>query len=176
MNDGVKRTVVAQRAIELGELLNLKFEAMPVGADVAKRLEVVSIDAESTRGGEMARQSIVLSPVDAGARGAIMCGWMDVANREAELRDYAIVRAQFSERYHSPFDVQREEYEALIAALHETLSHHGFFFSRLRVAAPSAEDELSDSKGEAGGGWMRTGLILAIGCAVGLGVAYLLGG
>lgn len=175
MNDGVKRTVVAQRAIELGELLNLRLAEMPVGGEVPKRLEVISIDAESTRGGEMARQSIVLSPVDASARGAIMCGWLDVSNRAAELRDYALVRDQFSERYQLEIDVGRGEYEALVAALHEILNHHGFVFSRLKAAAV-ADDEPDELMGDEGGGWMRMGLIVLIGCAVGLGVAYLLGG
>lgn len=175
MTDGVKRTVVAQQAIELGEALNVRLREMSVGANVPKRLEVVSLDAESTRGGELARQSIVLTPIEAGARGAVMCGWLDVSNREAEIRDYALVDAQFNERYHIPFDVERDDYERLVGALHEILNHQDFVFSRVKAAA-SADDAANDFYDEAGGGWMRMGLIVAVGCLVGLGIAYLFGG
>ncbi|NLE47293.1 MAG: hypothetical protein GX614_02700 [Sandaracinaceae bacterium] len=174
MSDGIKRTEVAQRAIDLGEALNIKLREMSAGSVVPKHLEVIPLDAESTRGGEFARQSIVLTPDEEGARGSIMCGWIDVSNRAAEMRDYALVRDQFRERYQMPLDVSREEYERLVGALHAVLSYHKFVFSRLKSAS-SPEPELPEIAGGESGGWLRMAVIVLVGCGVGLGIAYLLG-
>src|SRR5690606_3121421 len=66
MTDGVKRTVVAQQAIDLGELLNFRFEHRHVGRDAPKRLSVITLASQSTGGGKLARQSVVLTPLEEG--------------------------------------------------------------------------------------------------------------
>ena len=172
MTDGVKRTVLAQRAIDLGELLNFRFEKKPVGREIPKRLSVVTLEAQSTDGGKMARQSIVLSPLEEGVQGSVMCGWVDVARREAELRDHGLVADQFEARYRLAFDVGVEEYDALFAELQATLANQGFTITRARASsiAPSAREQHVESRG----GAIRTLVWIVVGCVAGLGIAYLL--
>lgn len=172
MTDGVKRTVVAQQAIDLGELLNFRFERKHVGRDVPKRLSVITLDSQSTEGGKLARQSVVLTPLEEGAQGSIMCGWVDVARREAELREHGLVREQFEARYHVPFDVSHDEYEALIADVQSLLANQGFTIARARAAslvppAPAAPVESSRNS-------LVTFVWIVVGCIVGLAIAYLL--
>jgi hypothetical protein len=172
MTDGVKRTVVAQQAIDLGELLNFRFEQKFVGKDVPKRLSVITLESQSTGGGKMARQSVVLTPLEEGVQGSIMCGWIDVARREAELREHRLVADQFEARYHVPFDVGFDEYEALLSELQSVLANQGFTLARARVVslAPPGPAAASPERGNP----LGTVLWILFGCIFGLGIAYLL--
>lgn len=172
MTDGVKRTVVAQQAIDLGEILNFRFARKHVGRDVPKRLSVITLDSQSTGGGKMARQSVVLTPLEEGVQGTIMCGWVDVARREAEIREYRLVADQYEARYHVGFDVGAEEYEALLAELQSMLANQGYALTRARavsLAPPRPEAPAAESRSP-----LVTVLWIVVGCAVGLGIAYLL--
>jgi hypothetical protein len=172
MTDGVKRTVVAQQAIDLGELLNFRFERKYVGRNVPKRLSVITLDSQSTGGGRMARQSVVLTPLEEGVQGTIMCGWLDVARRDAEVREHRLVAEQFEARYHVPFDVGHDEYEALVGELQSFLANQGFTFARGRVvslAPPRPAPPPAERSSPLG-----TLLWVVFGCVFGLGIAYLL--
>jgi len=173
MTDGVKRTVVAQQAIDLGELLNFRFEKKHVGRVVPKRLSVVTLESQSTGGGKMARQSLVLTPVEEGVQGSIMCGWIDVARREAEIREHRVVAEQFEARYHLPFDVGPEEYERLVGELGSLLSHQRFTIARARAVSitPSAAEKAGVEKGS----FLPTLIWILFGCVFGLAIAYLIG-
>jgi hypothetical protein len=51
-----------------------------------------------------------------------MCGFIDRARGEAELRTYASVAELHRRRYGRAFDVSQEEYDALVAELVELFS------------------------------------------------------
>lgn len=122
----VKRTMMAQQALEVSDLLNMRFSGMPVGQEPKKRLLVNAPDGPSTDGGKKARQSITIGPADATSAAALMCGWIDVAHKKAELRSYRVVAAQSEQRYHKAFDVTQAEYEGLIREAQSLLGFQGF--------------------------------------------------
>lgn len=109
----VKRTVVAQAALDTSALLNMRFASRLVGTRTRRKLMVSVPDGPSTDGGKKVRQSIVLAPADDPGAGTVMCGWLDIAQRRAELRVHDVVRSQYEARYKQPFDVAVDAYDAL---------------------------------------------------------------
>ncbi len=114
------------------DVVNRSLADKIVGVDPRKHLQVRDLDVPSTDGGKRARQSIVLVPVDGTTDGTAMCGWVDTARREAELRPYEVVSAQHLERYRRPFDVTVADYDAVTAELRELLALDSI---EVRVAA-----------------------------------------
>lgn len=117
---------MAQQALEVSDLLNMRFSGMPVGQEPKKRLLVNAPDGPSTDGGKKARQSITIGPADATSAAALMCGWIDVAQKKAEFRSYRVVAAQSEQRYHRAFDVTEPEYEGLLREAQSLLGFQGF--------------------------------------------------
>jgi len=126
MSEKVKRTMVSQQAMEMSQLLTLRFARQAVGSEVPKRLTVQAPDGPSTEGGKRARQSIVLTPVEDGAPGAIMCGWLDIAQKAAELRTHAVVAQSHRDRYHKELDVAQDQYDALMTDVVNLLASQSF--------------------------------------------------
>lgn len=120
----VKRTMMAQQALEVSDLLNMRFAGMLVGQEPKKRLLVNAPDGPSTDGGKKARQSITIAPADNSS--ALMCGWIDVAHKKAELRTYRVVAAQSAQRYHRAFDVTQTEYDGLAREAESLLKLQGY--------------------------------------------------
>lgn len=114
MNPQVKRTLVAQAAMETSDILNLRFAGRIVGTRTPRRLMVAAPDGPSTDGGKRVRQSIVLAPVQDASAGTVMVGWLDIAQKRAELRVHAVVRAQYEQRYRQAFDVPQDAYDAIM--------------------------------------------------------------
>lgn len=117
-------TVMAHQAVNVAELLNRGLHKKTICKD-PRHIEVTEPSGPSTQGGKRARQSITLVPIS-GEGGVIMCGWLDVAQREAELRDYDEVSAQFKQRFGQRFDATREEYEKLMGELRGMIAQLGF--------------------------------------------------
>jgi hypothetical protein len=122
----VKRTMMAQQALEVSDLLNMRFASMLVGQEPKKRLLVNAPDGPSTDGGKKARQSITIAPADNSGATVLMCGWIDVAQKKAELRTYRVVAEQSTQRYHRPFDVTMPEYESLTREANSLLTLQGY--------------------------------------------------
>lgn len=116
MTTQVKRTLIAQQALETSDLLNLRFQSRLVGTATPRKLMVAVPDGPSSDGGKKVRQSIVLAPAHAkdAAAGTVMVGWLDIVQKRAELRVHAVVKSQFEQRWHQPFDVPKEPYDALM--------------------------------------------------------------
>lgn len=110
----VKRTLVAQAALDTSALLNMRFASRLVGSETPRKLMVTVPDGPSTDGGKKVRQSVVLVPAADPTSGSLMCGWLDIAQKRAELRVHEVVSAQFEARYRQVFDVTREQYDALL--------------------------------------------------------------
>lgn len=114
MNPQVKRTLVAQAAMETSDILNLRFAGRLVGSQTPRRLMVAAPDGVSTQGGKQVRQSIVLAPANDPSAGTVMVGWLDIAQKKAELRTHAVVKQQYEQRYQKPFDVAQDGYDAIM--------------------------------------------------------------
>lgn len=177
MSEKVKRTMVSQQAMEMSQLLTLRFARQAVGSEVPKRLTVQAPDGPSTEGGKRARQSIVLTPVDEGAPGAVMCGWLDIAQRAAELRTHAVVSQSHEDRYHKPLDVAQEQYDALMTDVLNLLSSQAFHTNIVDIADAGARmttPRILSGPPPASKGSALMWAAVALG-AVGLGlIAYLL--
>ncbi len=98
-----KRTMFAQAGTDLAT----EFETASDGLDWG-RVKVVEPDM-STGGGQLARQSMILESVD-GAQHIVM-GWVNVAERTAEVRDWALVEEACLRRYGKGLFLDREGYE-----------------------------------------------------------------
>jgi len=116
-----KRTVVAQAALDTSALLNMRFAPRLVGTQTKRRLTIAVPDGPSTDGGKKSRQSIVLVPAEDASAGTVMCGWLDVAQRRAELRVHGVVEAQYVARYKHEFDVPKDAYDGLLRDFKSTL-------------------------------------------------------
>ncbi|MFO0728805.1 MAG: hypothetical protein U1E65_33815 [Myxococcota bacterium] len=116
------RTFHASQAVQISDLIALKFVDQRFGTAVPRVLKVTEPDGPSTDGGLKARQSILLAPEDpSSAQAAIVCGFLDVSRRSAELRPFAVVSQQHQQRYGGNIDITKGEYERCIHDLHEFL-------------------------------------------------------
>jgi hypothetical protein len=167
-------TVMAREGINAAEVVNTALKKKEVGKETPRRVEVIAPHGPSTSGGKKARQSITLVPVS-GQGAALMCGFLDVAQKSVEIRDYAVVAEQFKKRFGTRFDVSAEEYGALFKQLGGILETLGFKLSEEVVeGAPAAssaqaepEDENNDEFVLTGGeraklAWLVGGAILFV--------------
>jgi hypothetical protein len=122
MTTPVKRTLIAQQALETSDLLNLRFASRLVGTGTPRKLMVAAPDGPSTDGGKKVRQSIVLAPAKDPTAGTVMVGWLDIAQKRAELRVHSIAEKQFVQRYRQPFDVPKVQYDGLMRDVQSMLS------------------------------------------------------
>src|SRR5687768_14401573 len=95
----IRRTMHADQAVHLADLVSLKFSSIRYGTTSKRVLKVMEPDGPSTDGGRKARQSIVLAPEEGDEKGTIVCGWLDVFRRVAELKSYPVVSQTHQERY-----------------------------------------------------------------------------
>jgi hypothetical protein len=110
-------TMTAAQGASAAELINSGMAKKAVGKNVQRRVLVAAPDGPSTQGGKHARQTITLSPVEGQQGAIIMCGWLDVAKKEAGLRDYKAVAEQFKARSGKQIDLTPEEYLSIINEL-----------------------------------------------------------
>lgn len=168
------RTRNANRAMHLSDLLALKFARERFGTEVPRYLRVTEPDGPSTDGGRKARQAILLCPEQEGPSSNIMCGFIDVALRQAELRSYAVVKAHFERRHQQPVDITRGAYNRMVDLLHTflvTQSYDTRVTTTPPARAPSpggvrSASEFTSPRPSATG--------LALSFLVGFGLCYLL--
>ncbi len=178
MSNKVKRTMMAQQALDMSDLLNLRFKQQVVGTGEKMRLAVTTPDGPSTQGGKRARQSFTLEPADGSGKGAIMCGWLDVGQRAAELRTHRMVAAQYQNRYHTAFGVPVEEYDALLREVQSMLQAQSFqvHVADEQVAAPRASVTSAQASQGGASPAMWAALIIALVAVLGAGAYFVLGG
>ena len=181
MTTPVKRTMMAQQALETSDLLNLRFASRVVGHTVKRKLMVDAPDGPSSDGGKKVRQSIVLAPVNDADAGTIMVGWLDIAQKRAELRLYEVVKSQYEQRYHQPFDVDKAPYDALMRDVQSMLGVQDITVAIIQDTPPALTESAratlanvpppASSSGNVVAVVMAIGAILLIGLAL---VAYFL--
>ena len=117
---GAIYTVTAAKGANAADLVNAGMISKLVGKATPRRVMVAAPDGPSTSGGKHARQTITLVPVS-GQGVSIMCGWLDVAQKAASLRDYRALSEHHHARTGKTLDVTADEYLAIIHDLENLL-------------------------------------------------------
>jgi hypothetical protein len=137
------------------------------------RLRIDEPDGPSTAGGLHARQPISLV-ANLESIPAVVCGWVDVSKKEAQLRSYGVVARRHKSRYVDALEITEEEYERFLNELVETLFYGGI---KIVVQVPDDPDP-TQAQGAQGQGAqaqpqrsrLGTLLLLAVTFALGIGV------
>lgn len=140
------RTYHANQAVQLTELLSIRFAAESFGTNTRRILHVAEPDGPSTDGGRKARQPIMLVPEAEGEGANIVCGWLDVAKHTAEIRGFAVLTHQHQARYHTSVDISRGEYDRFVQELLDFLKMQGID-TRLNNVPPERQASLSQAPG-----------------------------
>jgi hypothetical protein len=122
---GAVYTMMAHQAVNAAELLNQGLAKKILGKQTPRRVQVAEPHGPSTGGGKHARQSITLVPVT-GDGGALMCGWIDVAQKIGEMRPYSEIADQCKQRFGQKLDATSAEYDTLVTDLANMLKTLGF--------------------------------------------------
>lgn len=168
-NPGPARTFFAGQAITMSDLFYARFNNLRFGGTSLRYAHVQEIDVESTAGGKAARMAIVLLPE--GADGThpdkIVCGWLDVGQKKADVRNYAVMSQVFQEKFHKAMDCPEEEYEKFLTALKEFVADTGMTLNIISAPPKSAGSALASKQAPAksggGGGaiiWVVVGLVV----------------
>lgn len=102
-----------------------------------------------------------------------MCGWIDAAQKQGELREYKLVAQQYQRRFGMRFDIPLEEYKSLMKDLGNMLNTLGFEL----VSEDDEEDEPAAAMSEAssaGKSIVKTLLWVAAAVVVGVAIAMAL--
>jgi hypothetical protein len=119
----------------IADLLRVRFAKRRYGP-ARYRLRVDDPDGPSTAGGRLARQALSLVSRD-GSVPAIVCGWVDVSKREAQLRSHGVVVRRHQRHHGSPPDLSAQEYEKFLRLLMDTLFEGGI---RLLLLLPDEQE------------------------------------
>jgi translation initiation factor IF-2 len=167
MEERPAATMHAQQGFEFADVFAYKFEGRNIGSP-PRHLVLRAPDGPSTAGGKQARQSLVLQN-DAGD--ALVCGWVNLSERTAEVRSHAYLREQFLQRKGFPIDVPQAEYEALVKEVAAFLR-----VNRLDVQRVEQPPEGRVETDAAAGGGLPLWLILGLSVLAGLALGYVLFG
>ena len=154
---GAMYTMLAREGVNAAQLLNAALAKYTLGKTIPRRVEVAAPMGQSTDGGKKARQSVTLVAIE-GAGPVVMCGWIDAAQKVAELRDYASVAEQYKSRFGSKLEFGPDEYAAMIKDLEKLLRPLGF-----QIAEEEEEEEDDES--------IRPGARRGAGAGAGAGAA-----
>ncbi len=163
------RTQFATHAALFAERLRDKFAKKLYGRTPHRVLRIDEPEGPSTAGGRLARQSLSLIP-RRGTAPSIVCGWVDVSKKEAQLRGHASVARRYEAHHGTPLDLPAEDYERCIDDLVEALMA-GDIKVRVLVPDESASTAQAPSPSPSAG---AQGFPLWMVGAIG-GVTFLLG-
>lgn len=172
------RTYHASQALELKDLLTVRFSGHRFGTNHPRVLHVSEPDGPSTDGGRKARQNIILSPEGGAEGGTVVIGWMDGSRKMAELKPYAMVTQPYQQRYHQPLDLTKMDYDHLIAEMTDFMKGQMIDVRMAAVTAQSRDRDHSRTSNpvvvkKQSAAWLPFALV-AIGCLVaGFGIAWL---
>ena len=129
---GVQRTMFASHAALLADGLRDKLSKKIYGRAPHRVLRIDEPEGPSTAGGRQARQSISLIP-RRGSGPSIVCGWVDVSRKEAQLRSHESVARRFELHHGARMDLPAEDYERFLEDVEEALLTVGL---KVRVLVP----------------------------------------
>ncbi|MBN1203318.1 MAG: hypothetical protein JXB05_00145 [Myxococcaceae bacterium] len=154
---GELRTTFSHEAALITDLLRAKFAQRRYGP-ARYRLRVGEPEGPSTAGGLLARQPLSLVTRD-GSMPAIVCGWVDISKREAQLRSHGVVVRRHQHHHGSPPSLSAQEYEKFLRKLMDTLFEGGI---RLLLLLPDEQEDLAPSRAEAPRGSLGSVLVVAL--------------
>jgi hypothetical protein len=114
------RTMFANHSALLAEQLRGAMSSKMYGRGPHRVLRIDEPEGPSTAGGKLARQAISLVPRK-GTGPSLMCGWVDVSKREAQLRNFEGVAKRYESHHGEPLEMQAEEYERFLTDVEEVL-------------------------------------------------------
>ncbi|WP_164018908.1 hypothetical protein [Pyxidicoccus trucidator] len=114
------RTMFANHSALLAEQLRSALSSKMYGRGPHRVLRIDEPEGPSTAGGKLARQAISLVPRK-GTGPSVMCGWVDVSKREAQLRNFEGVAKRYESHHGEPLEMQAEEYERFLQDVEEVL-------------------------------------------------------
>ena len=119
------RTQLAAQAVNAADVINVSLQRRLLGEVSARHVVVDRPEGVSTEGGKKARQAIKLVEVDGGGT-AVMCGWMDVGRKQAELRSYHTIDEHHRRRFAEPLDFTAQAYQDLMREVAKLLRSLSF--------------------------------------------------
>jgi hypothetical protein len=117
------RTLFSSRAVLIADLLRDTFSRRFFGRSPYRVLRVDE-PGPSTAGGLLARRSISLVARE-GSAPSVVCGWVDSAKGEAQLRGYESVALRYQSHHGLELDLAPEHYERFLEDLVEALTSGG---------------------------------------------------
>jgi translation initiation factor IF-2 len=135
-SDASNRTVFSSQAALIADLVRDKFSSRFFGRSPFRVLRIDEPEGPSTAGGRLARQNISLV-VQQGSAPSIVCGWVDVSKKEAQLRSYESVSRRHEARHGQKMELGPEHYERFLNDLEDTLISGGI---RVRVLVPDEQE------------------------------------
>jgi hypothetical protein len=134
--DSSNRTVFSSQAALIADLVREKFSRRFFGRTPFRVLRIDEPEGPSTAGGRLARQNISLV-VQQGSAPSILCGWVDVSKKEAQLRSYESVARRHEARHGQTMELGPDHYERFLNDLVDTLLIGGI---RVRVLVPDEQE------------------------------------
>ncbi|HEX8436006.1 MAG TPA: hypothetical protein VF697_12945, partial [Archangium sp.] len=114
------RTMFATHAALFADRLRDKLSKKIYGRNPHRVLRIDEPEGPSTAGGLLARQCISLIP-RRGTAPTIVCGWVDVAKKEAQLRSHESLARRYEAQHGTRIDISAEDYERCLDDLVNTL-------------------------------------------------------
>ncbi|AGC48034.1 hypothetical protein MYSTI_06761 [Myxococcus stipitatus DSM 14675] len=171
------RTMFANHSALLAEQLRDALSKKVYGRGPHRVLRIDEPEGPSTAGGKLARQAISLVPRK-GSGPSLMCGWVDVAKREAQLRAYEGVARRYEAHHGEPLELQPEEYERFLGDVEDTLIKAVI---KVRLLLPEETSDASTAlpaaraKSRGGLAWPLALLLMGVAFALGLFVGRMPG-
>lgn len=131
------RTTFSQQAVMIADLIRERFAGRSYGG-AFYRLRIDDPDGPSTAGGRLARQPLSLVPRMDSAP-VIVCGWVDVYKKDAQLRSHEVVMRRHHGRQGAGLPISAEAYERFLDELMNTLFEGGI---RILVVVPEDQEAL----------------------------------
>jgi hypothetical protein len=144
----MNRTVFSSRAALIADLLRDKFSSRFFGRPPYRVLRVDEPEGPSTAGGRLARQPISLVSRQ-GSAPSIVCGWVDTAKGEAQLRSYESVSKRYESHHGVQIDLSAEHYERFLNDLETTFMAGGIKVRVLVGDEPGAPPAQGQGQGQA---------------------------
>ncbi|WP_338863847.1 hypothetical protein [Myxococcus stipitatus] len=164
------RTMFASHSALLAEQLRDALAKKMYGRGPHRVLRIDEPEGPSTAGGKLARQAISLVPRK-GEGPSLMCGWVDVARREAQLRAYDGVARRYEAHHGEPLELQPEEYERFLTDVEDALIK-AVIKVRLLIPeeqpTPGAATPAAKARAKGGLPWPLVLLLLGAAFALGL--------
>jgi hypothetical protein len=168
------RTMFASHAALFAERLRDRFSRKMYGRP-HRVLRIDEPEGPSTAGGRLARQPLLLVPRK-GSGPNLVCGWVDVPKKEAQLRGHESVSRRFEAQHGTPLELAPEEYERFLDDLVETMCEGGI---KVRVLVPEGPSAQAPSPAQAsrtrGVSPWRVGSLAVLTFLLGLLVGRMLG-